>query len=212
VAAAALGTGSVCSGSDEDFLYWTKATFLIPVWDDWQFGFQQKLAFEDEARRLDHQQRDYGLIYSGLADWIKLFGAVKVTHAKTDDRRDWTVEIRPHLNIGIRSKLCGLDMINRSRIEYRDIEDENTTWRFRHKVLFVSPATFTSWRLQPFIGDELFYSFNSRRFSGQRLCTGLYVPLAETIRLELFYFWHLYEDEGHWHDANILGSYVRFTF
>jgi len=79
-------------------------------------------------------------------------------------------------------------------------------------VLFVSPVTFTSWRLQPFIGDELFYSFNSRRFSGRRLCTGLYVPLAETIRLERSYFWHLDDDDDHWRDANILGSYLRFTF
>ena len=212
VAALVLGAGSVGSASDEDFMYWTKATFLVPIRDDWQFGFEQKFGFEDEARRLDHQQQDYGLVYSGLADGLKVFGVVKVVHEKTDDREDWIRELRPHFNAAVSSKLLGLDLINRARIEYRDIADENTTWRFRHKVLLVSPVTFTAWQVKPYIGDELFYSFNSRRFSGQRLCTGLYIPLAESIRLELFYFWHLYDDEDHWHDTNILGSYLRFTF
>lgn len=125
-AALLLGAGSVALASDGDFHYWSEASFLVPIRDDWQFKYEPKFDFEDEGRRLGYQEHDYGFVYSGLA-------------------------------------------------------------------------------------DELFYKLDSRRFSGQRFYAGFYVPLAETIRLELFYLWYLYDDD-HWHDTNVLGSHLRFTF
>lgn len=211
VAALLLGAGSVASASDGDFRYWSEASFLVPIRDDWQFKFEHKFDFEDEARRLGYQEHDYGFVYSGLADGLKMSAVLKVVHAKTGDREDWIREIRPHFNVSLRSKLLGLDLSNRSRFEYRDVEDKDAAWRFRHKVRLVSPVTFTSWQVKPYIADELFYKFDSRRFSGQRFYAGFYVPLAETIRLELFYLWYLYDDD-HWHDTNVLGSHLRFTF
>lgn len=195
-----------------DFEYWTKATFLIPIKEHWQFGFEQKLGFEDEGRRLDHQMQDYGLLYSEPGDWLKLFAVVKVVHEKSDRRDAWVRETRPHLNAAVFSKFFGADMINRSRIEYRDVEDKDIVWRFRHKLIFLSPVTFTAGQITPYLGNEIFYNFNADRLYKHRVCAGLLVPLHEKIRLELFYYWDIEEQTESWHDTNILGSYVRFKF
>jgi hypothetical protein len=211
--AVALGVAATCQASDEDFFYWSKATFLISVAEDWQFAFEHKLGFDEEARRLDHHQQDYGFVYGGVGDWLKLFAAVKVVHARSDDRDEWLQEIRPHANAAVFSTLFDLDMVNRSRIEYRDTEDEGTFWRFRHRLAFVLPQELTPLRIKPYVSEEVFYSFNADRFHGNRVQAGLFIPLHEGVRLELFYFWHLdKEAPDDWCDANVVGSYVRFTF
>ncbi|MHC4518838.1 MAG: hypothetical protein ACYTAS_09645, partial [Planctomycetota bacterium] len=112
-----LSTNSVGRASDEDFRYWAKATFLIPIREQWEFGFEQKFGFEDEARRLGHYMQDYGFVYTNVDGWLKLFGALKVVRASIDERDDWIREVRPHFNIALFSEHWGVDIVNRSRIE-----------------------------------------------------------------------------------------------
>lgn len=199
------------AGGEGDFDYWTKASFLIPIKEHWQFKFDQKFSFTDEGRRFDNHQQDYGVIYSGLADWLDLGFTVKQKASKEGD--DWDRETRPLLNVTVKSTLFGCDLANRSRIEYRDFEDEDNVWRFRHKVRIGSPVTFTSLRIKPYAAYEIFYNFNAERFNGSRIQGGLFIPLHEKVRLELFYFWHTSEEYDHdWSATNVIGTYVRFKF
>jgi len=209
----ALCASSRCPASAEDFIYWAKGTFLIPIKEQWELGFEQKFGFTDESRRLDHHTQDLGVVYTHADGWLKLSGAVKTAHAQTDDRDGWIHETRPHLNAAIFSKLFGLDMANRSRLAYRDIDDEDNLWRFRHKVRFTRPVALTPLEIKPYVADEIFYNFNADRFNGHRLQAGLFVPLHKKIRLELFYFWHIHkEDDNDWCDVNVIGSFFRFKF
>ena len=206
-----LGMPPVGRASDEDFRYWSKATFLVPIAEQWEFGFEQKAGFDDEARRLGHHMQDYGLGYTNTEGWLKLYGALKMVHAQTEDRDDWVHETRPHFNIAVLSQFRGVDVINRSRIEYRDIEDEHTVRRFRHKIRIDSPVTFTRLQIKPYVAEEIFYNFNADRFNGNRIQAGFFIPLHEKVRLDLFYFWHIHKEDDHdWSDANVIGTYIRF--
>lgn len=208
--AALCMAGTAQGGGEGDFDYWTMATFLVPIKEDWRFRFDQRVTFTDEARRLDHLQQGYGVIYSGLADWLDLGFTVKMHANKKGD--DWDRETRPLLNVTVKSTLFGCGVSNRSRIAYRDFEDDDDVWRFRHKITVKSPVTFTAVKIQPYVAEEIFIQFDDEDFNGNRLYGGLYIPLHEQIRLELFYAWHLSEEENSWHDTNILGSYLRFAF
>ena len=69
VALAALGAPTAVYALDEgDFDYWAKASFVIPIAEDWRFQFGQKFGFTDEARRLDHQRRLRGGQVPGPVD------------------------------------------------------------------------------------------------------------------------------------------------
>ena len=208
-----LGTNPLCLSSDEDFRYWMKATFLIPIAKQWEFGFEQKMGFEDEARRLDHHAQDFCLSHTNANGWLKLYGALKTAHAPTDLRDDWIHEIRPHASIAVLSEFRGIDVINRSRLEFRNFEDYDNVWRFRHKIRVDSPVTFTPLRIEPYVAEEIFYNFNADRFYGNRVQAGLFIPLHEKVRLDLFYFWHIQKQDDHdWSSVNVIGSYVRFKF
>ena len=183
---------------------------MIPVTGDWRFQFDQTSGFTDEARRLDHQQQDYGFTYSGLADWLNVGFGVKQTSDK--ERDDWDRETRTLLNVTVKSTLFGCSLSNRSRIAYRDFEDDDDVRRFRHKIAVKSPMTFSPPKIQPYVAEEIFVQLDDEDFNGNRVYGGLYIPPHEQIRLELFCAWHLNEEEDSWHDTNLLGSYIRFAF
>lgn len=205
-----LSTTPVCFSSEEDFSYWMKAKFLVPITAQWVLGFEQKVGFEDEGRRLGHHTQDFSLGRTNAKGWLKLYGAVKTAHALTDERDDWIHEFRPHINIAVLSKFQGIDLVNRSRLEYRNFEADDKVWRFRHKLRVDSPVTFTPLQIEPYVAEEIFYNFNADRLYGNRVQAGLFIPLHERVRLDLFYLWRVRkEDDNEWSDANVIGSYFR---
>jgi hypothetical protein len=198
------------AGGEGDFDYWAKAGFLIPIKEDWRFRFDQKFSFTDEARRFDNHQQEYGVIYSGLADWLDLGFSVKQRFVRDGD--DWDRETRPLLNVTVKSTLFGCGLSNRSRVAFRSREVDDDVWAFRHKITVKSPAKFTRWEIQPYVAEEIFIQFDDADFNGNRVTGGLYIPLHDKIRLDLFYAWQLFEDDGSWHDTNLLASFIRFAF
>jgi hypothetical protein len=209
--AVALSPAVSVYGEDEgDFEYWAKASFAIPIDEQWDFVFAQKFNFDQDGRHLDNHQADVEFCYRGLAEWLNVGIGYKQLFEKAGD--DWQKERRPLLNIAVRGTLWGLAVSDRSRFEYRDEEDEDNVWRYRNKIMLRPPVTLTSLKIQPYVADEIFISFDDEDFNKQRVIAGLYVPLHQQVRLELFYMWQIEEEPNSWHDINILGSYLRFTF
>jgi hypothetical protein len=197
--------------AEGDHEYWAKAAFVVPVSANWRFSFEERLTFGDEARRLDDHQMDYCLTYWGFADWLGVGLGYKQTFEKDDD--DWRVEDRPLTNIILKTRIRDWAVVSRSRFEYRIPEEDPESWRYRNQVTILSPATFTPLKILPYISDEIFIDLDEADFSQQRLYGGCFIPLHEKIRLELFYLWKLSEqDDGSWHDTNVLGSYLCFFF
>jgi hypothetical protein len=209
-AAVLLHTACQASARGDDE-YWAKASLLIPIDEQWTFNFEEKLTFGDDGGRLDDHQADYCFNYAGLADWLILGFGYKQLFEKAGD--DWEVENRPLLNVTVKTKRSGWAFASRSRFEYRIPEEGDEAWRYRNKVAVMPPWTFTPLRIQPYAADEIFIDLDEGDFNQQRLYCGFFIPLHENIRLELFYLWKLDEqDDGDWHDTNVLGSFVYFQF
>lgn len=194
-----------------DFEFWPKASFLVPIDEQWKVNFEERLTFGDEARRLDDMQTDLCFYYSGLADWLRVGFGYKETFEKDGD--DWLVEHRPLVNLVVKGRPWGLTVISRSRFEYRMPEDGDDVWRYRNKFLIAPEPPLSSTKIVPYLAEEIFVSFDDEDFNQQRLQGGLFLPLHKHIRLELFYCWKLDEQEDNsWHDTNIVGSYLYFLF
>jgi len=204
-----VGGATPCARASE-FEYWPKAVVTIPLHEQWLFTFEEKLTSAEGARRLDDHQTDFVLTYLGLADWLGVGLGYNAVFERAGD--DWPREDRPYLNVAVKSKVYGFGVTNRSRFEYRMPEDEEESWRYRHKLTVTSPVTLTPLKIQPYVGEEIFYSLDGQGLNQQRLYTGVYLPLHEKVRLELFYLWKLDKEDDDWHDTNVLGSWVYFQF
>lgn len=200
------------AASDEgDFEYWAKASFFIPINQQWRFNFEERLTFGDDGGRFDDHQADYCFNYSGLADWLMLGFGYKQVFEKDGD--DWQVENRPLVNITVKGPVHKLFVISRSRFEYRMPEDSDDVWRYRNKFLIASESPLKSTKILPYVAEEFFVSFDDEDFNQQRLQVGFFIPLHRQVRLELFYCWKLDEqDDNSWHDTNVVGSYIYFRF
>ncbi len=199
------------AADEGDFEYWAKVILEIPVTADWEFSFEGRLTFDNDARRVADHQEDYLFTYSGLADWFAVGLGYKKGFGKDGDT--WQIEDRPYLNLIVKGGLGGLSIGSRSRFEYRDIKDEDSVWRYRNKITVRPPVTFTPLKVLPYVADEIFISFDEEDFNQHRLYGGLFIPLHERIDLELFYVWKLDEEpDNSWHDTNVLGSFIYFRF
>ncbi len=193
-----------------EFEYWPKVFVTIPLNQQWQFGFEEWLSFTDNATRFKDSQTDLWLHYLGLADWLSVGVGYKRVFAKPEE--EWEIEDRPMLNAAIKSKVYGFGITNRSRFEYRMLEDKEPFWRYRHRVNIISPVTFTPLKILPYTAGEVFYSFDGQGFNQRRLYGGVFIPLHEKVRLELFYIWKLDKADHEWHDTNVIGSWVYVQF
>jgi hypothetical protein len=194
-----------------DYEYWSKATLDIPISENWEFSFEGRLSFDDEARRLADHQEDYIFTCGGLVEWLDVGLGFKKTLQKDGD--EWLSEDRPYAIVIGRTVLAGIPVSSLSRFEYRIPEHEEESWQYRNRITVKSPATFTALKIQPYVAEEFFVGFDGTGLNQQRVYSGLYIPLHEQIRLDLFYLWKLDEqDDDSWHDTNVLGTFVAFQF
>jgi len=193
-----------------EFDYWPKAIVTVPLDPQWQFRVEEWLSFTDNVGRFKDSQTDVWLNYFGLADWLCVGAGYKKVYAQDDD--DWTTEDRPMLDAAVKTKVGGFGVTDRSRLEYRLVQDEDPTWRYRNRLTVTSPVTFTSLKIQPYTAEEVFVNFDEQGFNQQRLYGGAFIPLHEKVRLELFYSWKLDKSDDDWRDTNVLGSWVYFQF
>jgi hypothetical protein len=193
-----------------EFEYWPKAFVTVPLDKQWQLRFEEWLSFTDNVSRFKDSQTDVWLTYLGLADWLSVGVGYKRVYTKGDD--DWSMENRPMLDAAVKTKVYGFGVTDRSRLEYRLIQEEDEVWRYRNRLTVTSPVTFTPLQIQPYAAEEVFVTSDGQGFSQQRLYGGVFIPLHEKVRLELFYIWKLDKSDDDWHDTNVLGSWVYLQF
>jgi hypothetical protein len=196
---------------DEDFQFWSTAGVAFDIDKDWTATFEEEFRFADDAGQLYYHHSDLGFVYKSLADWIDVGANYRQVFQK-DSTGQWRPENRPHLNATLKGRVSGLDLSNRSRLEYRDRENKKDLWRYRNKIALKLPVELTQLKLQPYIADEVFITFNAEDFDQNRLYSGFYIELSKNVRADIFYFRQSSKSGGDWKDANVVGAYLKFYF
>lgn len=202
----------VCFASDDgDFQYWSTADVSVDVNNDWKFTFQEEFRLGESGRRLYYHHSEPGFTYSGLAKWIDLgFNYRQVFERNSKGK--WKREDQPNLNITLKGKLFGLDLSDRSRIEYRVLEDRKDVWRYRNKLTAKLPFELTELKLQPYVADEIFVPLDDVDIDTNRLYAGVLFKLTKNMGCDLHYLWQSTRSNGGWTDINVVGTALKFSF
>lgn len=205
----------ICFASDgRDFEYWSSVGVCFDINKDWEFTFEEEFKVGDDAGRLYCHNSDFGFVYRSLADWLDLGFNFKMEYEKDSGGR-WRQENRPHLNLKLKGKPFGLDVSDRSRLEYRNRENEKDIWRYRNKITVKLPLKLTELGLQPYIAEEVFINGNAEDFNKNRLYSGLCWHVSKNIKVDVFYLWQSSKSDGSWcdtNDTNVLGTGLEFHF
>jgi hypothetical protein len=207
-----VAASEICFALDDgDFQYWSTGDFSFDINKDWKFTFQEEFRLGESGGHLYYQHSEAGFTYKSLADWIDLgFGYRQVF--EKDSKGQWKQENQPNINVTLKGKLLGLDVSDRSRIEYRDLEDRKDVWRYRNKVAVKLPFELTELKLQPYIADEIFIPLNDDNVDKNRFYAGVSLKLTKNLKSDIYYMWQSSRGAGNWTDINVVGTALKFSF
>jgi hypothetical protein len=201
-----------CFGFDDgDFQFWSTAGASVNLSKNWAATFEEEIKYGDNAGHFYYHHTDLGFVYKGLADWVSVGFNYRQT-SEEDATGIWREEHRPHLNATLTSRLFGLDVSDRSRLEYRDREIQKDIWRYRNKVTVRLPVELTQFRLQPYFADEVFLNLAGEMFDKNRFWSGFFIDLAKNIKGEIYYMLDSTKSGANWKETNVLGISLKVAF
>jgi hypothetical protein len=210
VAAAHFGGGN-CLASGGGFEYWTTAGASFDAGANWQITVQELLKLGEDAGRFTYHHTDVGFVYDGLADWVDL--GFNYRHIYKRYRAgDWREQRRPHINVTFKGKLGGLDISDRSRIEYRDTDYVKDSWWYTNKLSVKLPYEFTNWKLQPCFSDQVYINLDGHNYDKNKVYAGFSFEPANDVTGALQYVWDSYRFDGARINTNILWLQLKLRF
>ena len=211
IAALAVSGGACFASDDGNFQFWSTAGASVDLSKNWAATFEEEFRFGDNAGHLYYHHSEVGFIYKGLADWVSV-GVNYRQIFEEDSSGEWCYENRPHLNATLSSKFFGLDVSDRSRLEYRDREIQKDMWRYRNKVRLKLPVELTPLKLQPYFAEEVFLNLDAEAFSRNRIYSGFSTNITKKIKGEIYYLLQSTKSGDNWKDINVLGIALKVAF
>lgn len=200
-----------CAFADGDVEFWQTTMAFIDVHQDWTVSVQEHLKVGDDAGKFYYQHTDLGFLYKGFAKGVNLGFSYKQIFKKDDDGH-WEPENRPHFNLLLKGRLGSLDVLDRSRMEFRDRQDDEDLWRYSHRLKITLPIELTALKFRPYIADQVYLNLEGKTFDKNRIYSGVILELPKKIESEFYYMWQSSKPDGQWEDLNALGLLFRIRF
>ena len=191
--------------------YWQTVGFDYNMNKDWKLTVRQELRFGKSGGDPYLHNIDVGLVYKSFGDWIDVGLNFKKEFEK-DSSGKYRGENRPNLNIMVKGKLFDLDVEDRLRLEYRDLETKEDVWRFRNKTVINLPFKLTKFNLQPYIADEIFINLGESRINQNRSYAGLSFKLSRNIKTSVYYMFKSSKQSSGWLNTNVIATQIIFLF
>lgn len=144
------------------------------------------------------------------APWLDItFGDEFIQSKKGSE---WLDEQVPKVTVQIKGDSGPLTLSNRSRMEYRLREEANDEWRYRDRVRLQLAKGVTSYKVRPFVDDELYFSCDEQQFNENRASAGFAAEVIPRVKVELYYLVRSQLNDDLWTDTNVVGLKLAFVF
>jgi hypothetical protein len=198
--------------SDGKFRIWTTFKASSDINKDFRLDVEEEFRWGDNASEHYYSHTDVGITYKNIADWLDVGINYRYAEARKGSSSPWKVEHRPHLNATIKGMWNDIKLSNRSRLEFRNIEDKDAVLRYRNKFKAVLPVELTSLKLKPYVADEILISFNSDKFDTNRLYAGVSTDVTKNLSADFYYIYQASKSNNDWINFNILGFSLKYKF
>ena len=174
-----------------------------------------KVAHEDRFRDSDEDKYYYGYtdisVPVKLNDYLTLAPAVRQIHTLRGGV--WRDDLMPHLTLSSKTPLGPVVLKNRMRLVRTDKDDSDVDpVQYRHRLDVVSAEGWTSWKLKPYVADEVFYDFTDRDLNQNRAYVGLLFSPVHRLSFDLYVMREDTKKANEWNDILVFGLITRFEF
>jgi hypothetical protein len=129
-----------------------------------------------------HTELEFGWIFA--KNW-SLAPAARYIRARAQ-HSDWKESPMWIVNLNQSARLSALDLKTRLRLTYLSADEVSDRTDFRPKFTLLPRKGWTSWKLKPYIADELLYNFQDNTLYRNRLSGGLKLRPAKPLAIDLF--------------------------
>jgi opacity protein-like surface antigen len=150
-----------------------------------------------------------GLGYQFTKEWSVRAGYRRAWFRPGDE---WLVENRPYLEAYYSKMITDLRFSSRSRFEFRTFDYRDNDVRFRNNFTLDLPWKISPLKLQPYIEEEFFYSFDNERIDMNWLGSGLSWKPVKSVKLKLGYRWNYFRVGDDFQNRNTLTVGMNFYF
>ena len=207
------------SFDDVGFQYWTGTKLTTNLDENTKFTFTEEFRLGDDGGNLYRHHSDFGVVFKSVFENVDL-GLNYMQVFEKDSQDIWKEEYRPHLNLTAKGKLFGLDIADRSRLEFRDRESKDNLWRYRNKITINRPFEYIdSETLQKFreryrlyVADEIFFNLDGSGYSRNRIYTGVIIKLSNNMAGDLYYLWQSDDTNSDTKEIHVLGFKLLISF
>jgi hypothetical protein len=194
---------------NNDFQVWQIENQEFKIGENKKIALEQEFRWGDNASDFYYQHYDAGFVY-GLNKNIGLGAGYR--HVLDKKKGRFKLENEPYLLCQLKYLFGGFQFDSRNRLEYRHFDYQTDFFRYRNKMALKFPWKFTRLKIQPYLSDEVFFSFLGAAFNENRFYSGLEVALAKNITFDAFYLLRHTRVNGSWPRANVSGTKIKVVF
>jgi hypothetical protein len=199
----------ITHAEEKDWEFWNNYSVRWGLTENWRAAVGAEFKFDDDMSNHYYSHADAG-VDGRLAEWFRL--GFNYRYIDEDSSSGWRTEHRPFVTGTFLWDWGKVRWSNRNRMEYRDREGRDNTWRYRNRLQANLPQQWTRFNIQPYFSGELLYTFNISSWNQYRLRAGLDSKLTELLQMNLYYMLRGSESDDDWDNTNILGLNFRLAF
>jgi len=202
---------AVYAYDDGDFQIWNTDTQEIKTGKAWAIVLEEEFRWGKNAGEFYYQHYDLGFSRPLDKRWNAGLGFRQIYELK---QAKFKPEQAPYFWAGLSWQAGGCKWENRGRLEYRDFNYQSDSWRYRDKLTVKLPGTFTARKIQPYLADEIFYSFGggTNKLNQNRSSVGLAFVFAKWLKADVYYMLVRAEAGEKWKNSNVLGTKFKMVF
>jgi len=191
-----------------DWEYWSHFEIAIPIGNHLDFKIKPELRYNDDFDNHYYKHVGIGLEWK-IARWFVL--APYYRQVEQRGKTEWKSEHRPHLNATFKWTLFGLHFSDRNRLEYRDKEDGDDSFRYRNKFTVKLPKV-TRLKMQWYLADEPYFDFHVDELNKNRVYIGVDITPVRHLKAGIAYVFESRRKNDEWTNYNVCMTSLKYTF
>jgi hypothetical protein len=147
--------------------------------------------YDNKKDALNSQHIYFGINFK-IFPWLTCspyFRAVNYASGKTTVQNDWYLEYRPSVDFVAKYSISYFDLSYREEIERRLFSNQPDAWSYRQKAEIKYKQGWTSFKIRPYLADEVYYQKNKDGFYRNWIIAGTDVTPIPKIKAGLYYIW-----------------------
>lgn len=173
---------------------------------------QPDMRFNDNIGEFNYYHIRTGLAYHAFKN-LDLGATHRFLQSKNAAGK-WLDENRIELEITPKTTLANFSLSDRSRFEYRSIEQSRDRWRYRNLIKAAYPAKIGKFEFTPYLSNEIFYDMEINKLNLNWATVGADRKISKNLLVGVFYLNELTRvgTKNEWDTNHVIGTKAAVSF